>query len=130
MSHQLTLWKKSFLMQELTYGEDPWLHERESTKRLKKKKCRLGQWDYIENSHHPPHGILPEGAHCPIYHTVSDRGLMNAFTPQFIPLLKEDQELAVYTQEVERHYLEKIPHVKKLVRTPWYQRVLSKLKTS
>jgi len=34
VSHQPSIWKKSFLLEQIKYNEDPWLNEYEGTKRL------------------------------------------------------------------------------------------------
>ncbi|MEM9857636.1 MAG: hypothetical protein AAF843_09775 [Bacteroidota bacterium] len=48
MSHQVSLWKKEFLTQNLPDNEDPWMNEHKGTKRLKKTDASIYQIDLLQ----------------------------------------------------------------------------------
>ena len=47
MSHQVTLWNKAFLLEQLHRNEHPWRNERRGTKRLKKLNPVIQHIDYF-----------------------------------------------------------------------------------
>ena len=95
LSHQVTLWKKSFLQEVIPFGENPWQNEKYGTKRLKKSDSPIFQVDVFENNlnlhhnqNHPKH-LISE------YNGVADRSQLNSFSDSYIDTLIADSELSI-----------------------------------
>jgi hypothetical protein len=89
MSHQVTLWDREFLIQQLHKGEHPWRNERRGTKRLKKLDPEIYHIDYFaENGQAAINNNLP-GALRSEYHTVSANSMLQA---NVLPYIKQLQE--------------------------------------
>jgi len=111
MSHQVTLWDKEFLIQQLHKGEHPWRNERRGTKRLKKLNPEIYHIDYFaENGHPAINQNLPQAVRSE-YHTVSANSMLQA---NVLPYIKQLQEAGGkekhYATELVNHYEHQLTH--------------------
>ncbi len=111
MSHQVTLWNKAFLLEQLHRNEHPWRNERRGTKRLKKLNPVIQHIDYFAENGHPPinsndNPILRSG-----YQTISFNGLLHERIVPFIKkLLEGDQADQTYAAELQNHFDHELTH--------------------
>ncbi len=103
MSHQITLWNKDFLLQQLHKKEHPWRNERKATKRLKKLNPQIYHADYFEvNKEQKINNTNIDPILRSAYQTVSTNAKLNVLTVPFIKELgegtKEEQQYAVKLQ--------------------------------
>ena len=105
MSHQVTLWNKKFLIQQLYKSEHPWRNERRGTKRLKKLDPEIFHADYfaadgkaeINTNNHP----LKRSE----YRTISINGTLNSDVLPFIcALMKGNDDEKEYADKLLFHY--------------------------
>ncbi|CAM3729249.1 hypothetical protein MUGA111182_05800 [Mucilaginibacter galii] len=111
MSHQVTLWDREFLIQQLHKGEHPWRNERRGTKRLKKLDPEIFHIDYFaENGQVPINNNLSEAVRSE-YHTVSANSMLQA---NVLPYIKQMQsgnaEEKDYAAQLTAHYENKLTH--------------------
>jgi hypothetical protein len=111
MSHQVTLWNKDFLIQQLHKGEHPWRNERRGTKRLKKLDPEIFHIDYFaENGQEAINSNLP-GAVRSEYHTVSANSMLQANVLPYIKTLQQaGTEEQAYATQLLDHYEKKLTH--------------------
>lgn len=111
MSHQITLWNKDFLLNQLHKKEHPWRNERKGTKRLKKLNPEIFQIDYfaengskeINNNNNP---ILRSE-----YQTISINGVLNSNIEPFIKdLLNGDIKNQEYALKLEHNFKNNLTH--------------------
>ncbi|MCX2576232.1 hypothetical protein [Pedobacter sandarakinus] len=111
MSHQVTLWKKEFLLAQLHKNEHPWRNERKGTKRLKKLNPLIHHVDYFAEN----------GADCinkndkPImrseYFAVSFNSALNNNILRFIAALKlADKTANEYAVALQKHFDSGLTH--------------------
>ena len=111
MSHQITLWKKDFLLAQLYKKEHPWRNERKGTKRLKKLNPLIHHIDYFaENG-----AIEINSNKNPIkrseYYAVSFNSTLNFNATRFIDELKSGSaEEKKYAEELQNHYDNDLTH--------------------
>ncbi|MEO7801602.1 MAG: hypothetical protein ABIR81_06370 [Ginsengibacter sp.] len=111
MSHQVTLWHKPFLIEQLYKNEHPWRNERRGTKRLKKLDPVIQHIDYFADN-----GSIPINQNKNIYsrsayNTVSLNGMFNDNVLPYIPqLLEGDNWERGFALRYEDHYHKKITH--------------------
>jgi len=112
MSHQVSVWNKSFLADQLHYKEHPWRNEREGTKRLRALNPRIYHIDlFSENGQAPINSngkYLKPGR----YYTVSQNAQLNKFALPFIEGMKqsEDEATRQYALKLEYNYDHAITH--------------------
>ena len=111
MSHQVTLWNKDFLIQQLHKGEHPWRNERRGTKRLKKLDPEIFHIDYFaENGQAAINANLP-GAVRSEYHTVSANSMLQANVLPFVETLQQaGNEEQAYAAQLLNHYEKQLTH--------------------
>ncbi|KQM74683.1 hypothetical protein ASE74_01470 [Pedobacter sp. Leaf216] len=111
MSHQVTLWKKDFLLAQLHKKEHPWRNERKGTKRLKKLNPLILHADYfaengaaeINNNKNP---LLRSE-----YYAVSFNSTLNNNILRFIEWLKTGSAAQKeYAAELQNHYDNNLTH--------------------
>ena len=111
MSHQVTLWNKDFLLNQLYKNEHPWRNERKGTKRLKKLNPEILQVDYFaENGNHEinknNNPVLRSE-----YQTISMNGVLNSNVQPFIQeLINEDKQLHEYSVQLQDHFDNNLTH--------------------
>lgn len=100
MSHQVSIWKKSFLFDQLQDNEHPWRNERRGSKRLKKNKSEIFQLDYLsENGKSAINANKDENASGE-YHTISVNACISKNAVPFIEELKS----------IDSDYADKLMH--------------------
>lgn len=111
MSHQVTLWNKAFLLQQLKSNEHPWRNERNGTKRLRTTKAQILQVDYFAENGNPAlnenRNLLPRSE----YQTISINGTLNGNVLPYIQVLWAGgaRQLA-YAAELTHHYAHGLTH--------------------
>jgi hypothetical protein len=111
MSHQVTLWNKKHLIEQLHRGEHPWRNERKGTKRLKRSNTPIFQIDYFAendnlaiNQNNNP--VLRSG-----YRTVSVNSVLDECVAPYIEELKNsDAKQVEYAQKLEHNYINNLTH--------------------
>lgn len=101
MSHQVTLWNKEFLLNQLPTGEHPWRNERKGTKRLKKSTENIFYADYFAENGKPEMTQNKNPVKRSEYRTVSINGTFNDQVIPFIQILKTGRD-------DEKQYAEKL----------------------
>ena len=102
MSHQITLWKKVFLLKQLKPNEHPWRNERRATKRMKKANPKLHHIDYFADGGLPEINQNRNPAIRSAYHSISINGLLGNNIEYFIAQLIE--------QNLDMEYANKLQH--------------------
>ena len=111
MSHQVTLWNKKFLIDQLKRKEHPWRNERKGTKRLKKINPTILHVDYFSengseviNKNNNP--ILRSE-----YNTISENGLLNSRIEPYITKLKNEADNHLqYAATLQYNYENSLTH--------------------
>ena len=110
MSHQVTLWKKEFLLAQLHKREHPWRNERKGTTRLKKINPEIYQIDYFAengnreiNKNYNP--VLRSE-----YYTISINGILSDNVQPFIRKMMLDKKLSDYAAQLQYNYKHKLTH--------------------
>ncbi|MNK14806.1 hypothetical protein D3C87_329370 [compost metagenome] len=110
MSHQVSLWNKAFLKQQLKPNEHPWRNERKGTKRLRKLDPEIFHIDYFAEN-----GSLPINKNAADivrseYQSISFNATLNHNAAPFLEALKSDPSLAAYTEKLIYNYTNQITH--------------------
>jgi hypothetical protein len=108
MSHQVTLWNKEFLQQQLHKGEHPWRNERKATKRLKQLSPEIFHIDYFEENGNGEINLNRQPVERSSYYTVSANGSFNDNIRRYIPELLTSDEL--YAKKLEYNYTHQLVH--------------------
>ena len=111
MSHQVTLWNKEFLLQQLQQPEHPWRNERKGTKRLRNLNAPIYHADYFaENGKSAINrNQKPVGRSC--YYTVSINGTLHSNVVPFVRELMQGNVAAQeYAQQLEHHFENQLTH--------------------
>lgn len=110
MSHQITLWEKHFLLQQLYKNEHPWRNERKGTKRLRKLNPNIYQIDYFAengqaelNKNNAP--VLRSE-----YQTVSMNGVLRNNAKPYITELMNDVKFQEYAVKLEHNLKNNLTH--------------------
>lgn len=112
MSHQITLWRKDFLLQQLQKPEHPWRNERRGTDRLRNSDAEIYQIDYfLENGQPPNNKNLAHAPHC-TYFGVSANAMMFHTSETFIEemLADDDAQIKSYAQKLRFNFENNITH--------------------
>lgn len=111
MSHQVTLWNKEFLIQQLHKGEHPWRNERKGTKRLKKLSPEIRHIDYFEENGNAPIDQNKPGISRSGYYTISINGTFNDNIEKYIPeLLTAGGPFQDYALKLQHNYTHQLVH--------------------
>lgn len=111
MSHQITLWNKKFLSEQLHKNEHPWRNERKGTKRLKKSNHKIYQADYFSDNDSETINNNENNVVRSSYKTVSLNGKLNGNIEFFLPLLDTHDKLHNdYKLKLENHYINQLTH--------------------
>ncbi len=112
MSHQITLWQKDFLLEQLQKPEHPWRNERRGTERLRHSKANIFQIDYfLENGQAPINKNAEYAPHC-AYYGVSANAMMFHTAVPFIEemLLEGDEDIKTYAEKLQFNFENSITH--------------------
>lgn len=112
MSHQVSIWKKTFLMDQLKYKEHPWRNERKGTKRLKKLNPEIYHIDLFIENEQVPGNKNTDTSGVSQYYTVSQNAALNAYANLFISEMKlaDDATTREYAQTLDHHLKNGITH--------------------
>lgn len=111
MSHQVTLWNKQFLLDQLVKTEHPWRNERRGTKRLKQLNPTIYQADYFAENGKPAINKNEDGAVRSEYHTVSVNGMLNInVRPYITELMTGNEQDKEYAAQLQHHYTNNLTH--------------------
>lgn len=111
MSHQVTLWRKDYLLAQLYKNEHPWRNERRGTKRLKKLKPKIFQIDYFAENGCAAINENQETKNRSEYHAVSFNSTLNFNVVEYIKLLSKGKtEHKKYAAELQNHYDNNLTH--------------------
>lgn len=108
MSHQVSIWSKNFLFNQLKKNEHPWRNERRGSKRLKKNNERLYQVDLLSENGEKPINNNDDSINPGEYFTVSENACLHPRTEIFINILKS--VFPDYAQKLENNMVNKITH--------------------
>ena len=110
MSHQICLWNKEFLQQQLVPNEHPWRNERRGTKRLRTLDAELFHIDYFSENGQPAINANEPTAKSSAYHTVSHNATLNSNILQFIEVLETQDALKEYAAKLKHNYSRQLTH--------------------
>ncbi|WP_231464120.1 MULTISPECIES: hypothetical protein [unclassified Pedobacter] len=111
MSHQITLWKKDFLLAQLHKREHPWRNERKGTKRLKKLNPLIQHIDYFAENGADEININKKPIKRSEYYAVSFNSTLNFNAVRFIEELKSGNKSEQdYAAELQNHYDNDLTH--------------------
>ena len=111
MSHQVTLWEKNFLLQQLHKKEHPWRNERKGTQRLKKLNPEILQVDYFSENGKPAINANKAGAAHSAYHTISVNGLLNDTVQPYLKLLQDaGPDMQPYAAKLIHNFTHQLTH--------------------
>lgn len=111
MSHQVTLWNKHFLLNQLHKNEHPWRNERKGSKRLKKLNPEIYHADYFAENGKSPINKNEHAIKRSEYRTVSINGTLNSNVLPFVSVLREGSaEEKGYADKLLYHYENGLTH--------------------
>ncbi len=110
MSHQVTLWNKQFLMEQLKPGEHPWRNERKGTKRLRKLDKAIYHLDYFSENGQAEINNNAAGVVRSEYQSISMNACLNHNAVPFIEKLEQDPAYADYGVKLRFNYEHGITH--------------------
>ncbi|TCD21059.1 hypothetical protein EZ456_19190 [Pedobacter psychrodurus] len=111
MSHQITLWKKDFLLAQLYKQEHPWRNERKGTKRLKKLNPLILHVDCFAENGAAEINNNKNPSERSEYYAVSFNSTLNHNAVRFIEVLKSgSQSQKDYAAELQNHYDNNLTH--------------------
>jgi hypothetical protein len=110
MSHQVTLWNKQFLKEQLLPNENPWRNERRGTARLKKLNPVIYHIDYFAENGYPAINENAAGIVRGEYKAVSSNASLNNSAEPFIEELESDANCKEYAGILRQHFSEGLTH--------------------
>lgn len=111
MSHQVTLWKKDFLLAQLYKKEHPWRNERKGTKRLKKLNPLIHHLDYFSENGSPEINQNKKPIKRSEYFAVSFNSTLNHNALHFIETLESGNKAEKdYAEELQNHFDKGLTH--------------------
>lgn len=110
MSHQITLWNKAFLIQQLHKKEHPWRNERKGTKRIKKLNPEIYHVDCFAENGHAEINKNKYPNDRSEYKTVSHNGILNENVLDYILQLNKVSSLNSYGMHLAENFKNKVTH--------------------
>jgi len=111
MSHQVTLWRKDFLLAQLHKNEHPWRNERKGTKRLKKLNAPIHHIDLFAEDGKPPINHNQPDVIRSEYFTVSRNAMLSGNVLPYIAMLQQGSAAEqAYAYALQEHYDNKVTH--------------------
>lgn len=110
MSHQVSLWDKAFLKQQLKAKEHPWRNERKGTKRLRKLDPEIFHIDYFAENGSAPINENTSDIIRSEYQSISFNATLNHNAAPFLEELKSVPHLSAYAKKLIHNYEHKITH--------------------
>jgi hypothetical protein len=110
MSHQVSLWNKTFFKDQLKPNEHPWRNERKGTKRLKELNPEIFHVDYFaENGNVAINKNAPDIVRSE-YQSISMNATLNHNVAPFLEELKSAPHLSAYTEKLIYNFANGITH--------------------
>lgn len=111
MSHQVTLWKKDYLLAQLYKNEHPWRNERKGTKRLKNLNPLILHVDYFAENAGKEINKNKALAQRSEYFAVSHNSTLNFHVLPFIEQFKSGNQFEKdYSAKLQIHYENNLTH--------------------
>jgi len=110
MSHQVSLWNKAFLKQQLVPNEHPWRNERKGTKRLRKLNPEIFHVDYFAENGSSAINKNEADIIRSEYQGISLNATLNHNVVPFLEELKSAPHLSAYTQQLQYNYTHQVTH--------------------
>ena len=111
MCHEITLWKKSALLEQLAKSENPWENEHYGTVRLKKSNYPIYQADYFGGNGRSEINANNNPVLRSEYWSISKTGTLHHYVERFIEEMKrDDTKDKSYLAKLEEHYALKLTH--------------------
>lgn len=110
MSHQICLWNKKFLQQQLATHEHPWRNERKGTKRLKALNPELFHVDYFSENGQARINVNQPDVRPSAYSTVSHNATLNNAVLPFLAELNTIDHMNSYSAKLSHNHLHQITH--------------------
>lgn len=112
MSHQIAIWNKQVLLEQMLKNEHPWRNERRGTKRLRISNPEIFHIDYFSENGASEINKNPDSHSRSAYYAVSLNGTLNDRTPYFIEELKKDEDAKTgeYANKLHIHYKDQLTH--------------------
>lgn len=107
MSHQVSIWKRSFFRDQLKDNEHPWRNERKGTKRLRKSPVDIYQMDLFSENHKEPNNQNTSNEHG-AYLTISENACIHPRTKELLGELQVD--LPDYAKKIQYHMDNELTH--------------------
>jgi hypothetical protein len=112
MSHQVSIWDKDFLINQLPPNEHPWRNERRGTKRMRKLNETFYHVDLFSENGKLPVNDNPSLEHRSAYFTVSQNAMLNEQVLQYIKTLRAsgDKEMMEYADQLQYNLDHQLTH--------------------
>lgn len=110
MSHQITLWNKKFLMDQLKPKEHPWRNERKGTKRLRKMDVPIYHLDYFAENGQAPVNQNAIDVKRSEYQSISMNACLKDNVLPFIAMLEQDPTYGEYGAKLRNNYELQLTH--------------------
>jgi hypothetical protein len=110
MSHQVTLWNKKFLKEQLMPHEHPWRNERKATKRMRKLNTTIYQVDYFSENGQPAINKNAPEVKRSEYQSISINATLNRNAVPFIEQLEKDPNMTDYAAKLRFNYQNQLTH--------------------
>ena len=124
MYHQVSIWDKNFLYEQLKDNEDPWRNEREGSKRLKKSNHNIYQIDLFSYNNKQPLNSNEDEVEPGGYDTISSNACIHPCAKKYI--LELMQVKPDYAQQLDYHLENHLTHDGKS--KPRLEEIFDKLK--
>lgn len=98
LSHQISIWKKSFFISLLQKKENPWQNEMWGSERIKKMNTAVYGINYFRCNEN-----IASTSVCQ-YYTVSNHAKLNPYLEHFLEELSEEKEFSAYYSKLNNHY--------------------------
>ena len=111
MSHQVTLWEKQYLIDQLHKGEHPWRNERKGTKRLRKLNPEIFHIDYFAENGNQEINKNNNPLFRSAYNTISLNGVLTPDVEYYIQKLEAgNSEQKEYASKLRYNYQNHLTH--------------------
>jgi len=110
MSHQVSVWDRVFLIEQLKKNEHPWRSERRGTKRLKKIDPTIYHIDLFSENGKAPINKNNNETNRSAYATVSANAVFYDAVEPYLEVLKADPAIQEYGKKLAYNYLNEITH--------------------
>jgi hypothetical protein len=127
MSHQVSIWEKKFLIQQLPKNEHPWRNERKGSKRLRSSTETIYQVDYFAENDSPTINDNKSEAARSNYWGISYNGRLYKNCVPLIEHLIKNENTKTYGEKLLYHYNNQLTHDGKVA--PRQIGIFKKLKT-